>query len=259
MREQLAETARSSLLVDPSLLDWSAQLAEALDQLIADLAEGSPARATRGQGERVSEALNELAYRLILAADAAAAGSSGTGVQEALEQLAQLAGQQGELNAQAGGLTPGAVDAALLQQLQTLAARQRAIGEQLSQLQTSLGPQGQVLGRLDQMGREAEELAQQLERGRLNERVLERQERLFHRLLDAGRSLERDELDRERRAERPGEVEILQPGALPADLLRGARFPHPHEETLRRYPATLRRLILEYFDRLNRGEVGGGT
>jgi hypothetical protein len=138
-----------------------------------------------------------------------------------------------------------------------LAGRQRAIAEQLEELGRSVGPRGQVLGRLDELSREAEELADQLEQGRLDSRLVERQERLFQRLLDAGRTLERDEFEKERRAERPGAVEVVRPGELPEDVLRGPRYPLPTEDQLRGYPPSIRRLILEYFDRLN-GRAGGG-
>ncbi len=256
--EQLSEAARSSLLLDPALVETAGQVSQALQELLDQM--GDARRSGRGDrrlGEQVSEGLNELTYQLMQAADAAASAASGTGLQEALEQLAQLAQQQGELNAQAGGMTPGAYTDAILQRLRELAGRQQAIGEELSSLDRSLGSRGRVLGRLDELAGEAEDLARELERGRLDEQIIERQNRLFQRLLDAGRTLEQDEYERERRAERPGVTEILRPGELPPELLRGVPFPHPSEEALRQYPPALRRLILEYFDRLNRRESSG--
>src|SRR4029077_13882860 len=92
--------------------------------------------------------------------------------------------QQG-LNGQAQGLLPlmGAGQA-VLEQLRALAARQRALAEQLERMQaqgmsSAAGP----------LAQEAKELARQLESGRLDQRTIERQQRLYHRLLDAGRTL----------------------------------------------------------------------
>ncbi len=155
-------------------------------------------------------------------------------------------------------MTLGAGDA-LLDELRRLAGLQRAIAQQLGELNRSLGPRGQVLGQLDALEQEAEGLASEMERGRLNDEIVERQNRLFQRLLDAGRSLEQDEFERARRAERPGSLEILRPGELPPDLLRGPAYQHPGIEVLRRYPPAIRRLILEYFDRLNEREDSGGS
>ncbi len=254
--EQLEEAARSSLLLDPSLTQAAQRVSQALQQLLDQMGDGT--RSGRGDprlGKQASEALHELAYRLMLAADGAASAGSGTGLQEALEQLAQLAQQQGDLNTQAGGVTPGALTDAILQQIRELARRQGEIGDELMGIDRSLGARGQVLGRLDELGREAEELARELSRGKLDEEIIERQNRLFQRLLDAGRTLEQDEFERERRAQQPGAIEVLRPDALPPQL--GVPFPHPPEEALRQYPPALRRVILEYFDRLNGRESSG--
>ena len=260
MREALDETARESLLVDPRLTNKAGDIAEMMQKLLAQMGDGT--RQSAGDpriSAEVAEALNDLAYRSMQAGENAGGASSGTGLQEALEQLARLAERQGELNAQAGGMTPGAAADAVLQQLAELAARQRAIGQQLEGLSRELGPRGQVLGRIDELGREAEELARELERGRIDTEIVERQNRLYNRLLDAGRTLERDEFERERRAERPGRIEIVRPGELPNELLEGPRYPLPDSETLNRYPPALRRLILEYFDRLNRRGSADGS
>ena len=259
LREQLARASKSTLLLDQTVIEASGDVGESLEQLLGQLGDGT--RSGRGDpklGRQVSESLNELAFQLMQAADAASVAQSGTGLQDALQQLAQLAEQQGDLNAQAGGITPGGISNLILQQLRQLASRQRAIAEELVNLNKSVGPRGQVLGHLESLAQEAEELARQLERGRLNQEIIERQSRLFQRLLDAGRTLEQDEFERERRAERPGDVEILRPGELPPELLRGTQYPLPADEVLRRYPPAYRRLILEYFDRLNgRGGTGG--
>lgn len=260
MTTRLESAARESLLIDPALLRASGAIGEIMEELLGQMGDGT--RNAVGDprlGGQVSEGLNELAYRLMLAANAAAVAQSGTGLQEALEQLARLAQQQGELNAQSGDIDGSDMSALIMQALRELAQQQRAVARELESLNQSLGPRAQVLGQLDAMSREAEELARELERGQLDEQLIERQDRLFQRLLDAGRTLERDEFDKERRAERPEGVEILRPGDLPEDVLRGTEFPLPGEEALRLYPPAFRRLILEYFDRLNRRGGSGGN
>src|SRR5216683_2793669 len=73
---------------------------------------------------------------------------------------------------------------AVMQRLRELAGRQRALAEQLERLQAG-GDAGAAGG----LAQEARELARQLEAGRLDRRTIERQERLYRKLLDAGRSL----------------------------------------------------------------------
>jgi hypothetical protein len=257
VEDQLTEVSETSLLVDPRLAQAAAQIGAAMEELVSQMADASRAGPPDWRlGDGASEGLAELAYRLMQAGDAAAMAPSGTGLQEALARLAQLAEQQGALNQELGGMTLGD---ALLRELQRLAGQQRAVAQDLGAINQSLGPRGQVLGQLDALEREAEDLAQQLEQGRLDEEILQRQNRLFQRLLDAGRTLEQDEFERERRAERPADVEILRPGELPPELLRGRAFAHPASDVLSRYPPAIRRLILEYFDRLNDREGSGGS
>ncbi len=252
IEQQLSDAAESSLLVDPTLMQTAGQVEAALEQLLEQLSDGTRQRRISPRlGSQVSEGLNELAFQLMQAGDEAASAQSGTGVQEALEQLAQMAEQQGDVNAQAGGITPGAMSDVISQALQQLAGRQRGIAQELESLAQSMGPRGQVLGQLDALADEAEDIASELDRGRLDEQILERQGELFERLLDAGRTLERDEFERDRRAERPTSVEVIRPGVIPTDQLGGPQFPHPGSEALSRYPPAFRRLILEYFDRLN--------
>jgi hypothetical protein len=102
------------------------------------------------------------------------------------------------------------------------------------------------------LGEEAEQLARDLEGGRLDRDLVERQERLFRRLLDAGRTLESDEEDqrRERVAEsaRPGNVQLPEQAPVPVGA---PRFRYPTWDDLRSLTPEERRLVLEYFRRLN--------
>jgi hypothetical protein len=205
------------------------------------------------QARQAVEAMNQLAMELLANADRIAQSESGTGLQQALEQMAQMAQQQGALNAQANAMMPLALPGAQMQaQAERLAQRQRQIGEGLDQVERDIGDRGDVLGRVDELAAEAAQIAEQLQREGLRPETLARQERLFHRLLDAGRTLQRDETSEERRAEQPGETTPSQAAPLDASATRGPLYPPPSEDELRRLSPAYRRLILDYFDRLNR-------
>ncbi len=174
-----------------------------------------------------------------------------------MEQLAQLAEQQGALSGETGGLLPlmpqGGEE--LLRQLQGLAQQQRSLANELERLDAG----GQVSG-TDELAREAEEVAEEMEAGRLDREVVERQEQLFRRLLDAGRTLRSDEEDdREERQSRtadPSNVR-LPPATGPA-AEPGPRFRYPTWEALRQLSPEERRMILDYFRRLNAQRRGSG-
>jgi chromosome segregation ATPase len=175
-----------------------------------------------------------------------------------MEQLAQIAQQQGQLNGRSNSLMPlNLQPQAMSQQLNRMAQEQRDIASKLDGVNQSMGRRDDVLGDLDAMAQEAERLARELEGGRLPADVLARQERLFHRLLDAGRTLERDEMSEERRAERPGEYTPSAPPALDAALLdTSVRYRVPTPEELKSLPPAYRKMILEYFERINRVSPG---
>src|SRR5439155_13245808 len=69
-----------------------------------------------------------------------------------------------------------------------LARQQRQVAEQLDELGDGAGGD-----RASQLAKEARQLAEALEGGRIDGTTLARQQQLFRRLLDAGRSLEKDE------------------------------------------------------------------
>jgi hypothetical protein len=82
--------------------------------------------------------------------------------------------------------------------------------------------------------------------------VLQRQERLFHRLLDAGRSLEREEFSEERESAQPGDFERTDVVPLSALQLGLMQYELPDGEQMRTLTPAVRQLVLEYFERLNR-------
>ncbi len=205
------------------------------------------------QAGQTVESLNQLAMSL-LQNEGQMQQQAGDPMQQALEQLSQLAQEQGSVNGQAGALAPMDLSRqAMAQQLQQLAQQQRGIARRVGTVSEMMGGQENVLGRLDQLSSEAELIAQELEGGRLDPEVRARQERLFNRLLDAGRSLEREEYSDERVGESGAGVAASSPEALdPALLDPILRYPAPTADRLRDLPPAYRRLILEYFDRLNR-------
>lgn len=253
----LSEAARRSALVDR-------QVGAALGRAMLEMQETIEAMETRpgvdglpvDQARETVDALNRLALALLANGEQIAQSESGTGMQEALKQLADLARQQGSLNGRSSSLMPlQLAPQSMGEQVAELARQQREIAQSLQGLNNQLGGREDVLGRLDDLVREAESISRELSGGRLTPELLARQERLFHRLLDAGRTLEKDEYSDERLAERPQGVAPSRAAPLdPALLEAGPRF-RIDPEQLNALPPAYRRLILEYFDRLNAAEA----
>lgn len=248
--ERLTDAAGKNALVSPQLgtaLGFARQrMDDALDRL------QQPAPGTRDAAALAGQALEQLGavvHAMLQARSDVEGAGSGSGLAEAMERLAQLAEQQGAMNGQTGGLMQMMAEggAQVLAQLRELAARERRLAQELERVQA----QGSTSG-ADQLAEEAREIARRLEDGRLNSDVIERQERLFRRLLDAGRSLESDDEDPrlERRSESADpSVVAAPPGERPAEAAPRYRF--PTWEELRALTPEERRFILEYFRRLN--------
>ncbi len=198
------------------------------------------------------DALNVAAYQLLRARSSVAGAASGSGLAEAMERMTQLAGQQGQLGQQAQGLMPMMGGKGTAEQLRQLGARQRAMAEQLEKLRG----QGNMAG-AGEMAEEGKDLARRLETQRLDRETVERQERLFRRMLDAGRTLQGKQEDerKERQSTTAKDDSVHLPPALRAELLEdGNRVRVPSWEELQRLSPEERRLVVDYFRQLSESE-----
>jgi hypothetical protein len=248
--EQMKQAGGKNALVSPQIA--SALGAAQLQMRQAREAISSAAPNTREAAEQAGSAVDDLnaaAYQLLRARDEVSGSQSGSGLAEALERMAQLAQQQGGLGKQGGGLLPMVGSGAIREQLQRLAARQRALAQELEKLRA----QGNISG-AGQMADEARELSRRLEAGRLDRQVVERQERLFRRMLDAGRTLQGREEDqkKERQSTTATDDSVHLPPALRARLQGDdQRLRVPSWEELQRLSPEERRLVVDYFRRLS--------
>ena len=253
IEQEIEAAAGRHALVSPQLQAALGYAQNQMKQAREQLEQGDPNPSTAAPfAEQALDALNATAHALVRTAQRVAGAQSGSGFQEALEQLARMAQQQQGMNGDAQGLLPmmGAGGDAVMQQLRALAARQRALAEQLERLQA--GGDASAAGALAQ---EARELARQLEAGRLDARTVQRQERLYRKLLDSGRSLTGDEPDdqKERTSRSATAADSVH---IPAALLPGAtgagpKVRYPTWDELTGLTPEQRRMVLEYFRRLN--------
>jgi hypothetical protein len=246
---------KSSLLSGRSqraMTDAKQKVGEATKQLSGREGEGRTpgSQAANALGE-AADALNRAAASLARDREKANGASSASGFAEMLQQLQEMAKRQGAINSQAQGLmsmpggqgSPGAQATS-----QALARQQRSVAQQLDEMGDQPGA-----NRAAELAREARRLAEALEGGRLDAATLARQEQLFRRLLDAGRSLEKDEREDSDRREAKAALgaEAVTPENATASGRAAARFREPTWDELRGLSADERRAILEYFKRIN--------
>ncbi len=253
-QQRLNQESRRSALVSPR----TQQLMDQAQQRVSQAAKES-AQSQRGQSgqamQEAADALRQAAAQLTRDRERANNAQSASGLPEMIEQMQQLAQQQGALNGQMQSLFAGqqgnkqqGLDAASRSQAREMAKSQRDVARALDEVADT-----DPTGRAAEMARDARQLAQALDQGVADAATQARQERLFRRMLDAGRSLEQEQKDesqrRESRAAR-GIGSFTPPGG-PARGKDAERFAVPTWEELRGLSADERRLVIEYFRRLN--------
>jgi hypothetical protein len=209
-------------------------------------------QAANALGE-AADALNRAAASLARDREKANTSNSATGFAEMIQQLQEMAKKQGSINAQAQGLLPGLGQPMSSQNQGTaraLAREQRQVAQQLDEIGDAVGGD-----RAAQLAKEAKALAEALEGGRLDATTVARQQQLFRRLLDAGRTLQKDEREdtnkREATSAKGGNE--LKPDNANATGRATLKFREPTWDELRGLTADQRRAILEYFKRINAG------
>ena len=248
---RLGEAAGRNALVSPRI---GAALGLARQQLeqsrrALEPPQADPARAV-DHAQDAAQTLSYAAFQIMRASEQVAGAQSGSGFAEALKQMAELARRQGGLNGQLGGflplMGPGSLSDAVMQQLREIAARQRALANEMERL----GGMG-LPGRPEDLAQEARRLADRLERGQLDQQTMQRQQQLYHHMLDAGRTLQNDqEEDPERKSETAREHAAAVPaGTVPREP--GLRYPVPKWDQLKALTPAERAMVLEYFRRIN--------
>jgi hypothetical protein len=201
-----------------------------------------------------AESLTKAAASLARDREKANNASSASGFSEMLKEMQQMAQKQGQINGQSQSLLsmPNGMNSQQGQSLaRQLARQQRQVADQLDD--AGDGPGGD---RAAQLAAEARQLAETLDNGRLDPGTVARQQQLFRRLLDAGKSLEKEERDDtgKREAKSATGSDAFAPGAK-VDARAAIKFRPPTWQELRGLSADERRAILDYFTRLNSGST----
>jgi hypothetical protein len=201
--------------------------------------------------KEASEALNGAAASLVRDRERATESSSATGFAEMLKQLQEMAQQQSSLNSAAQSLLPrmsNQPDARAQQESRQLARQQRDVASRLD----DVGDRDDS-GRAAELAKEARQIAAALEAAQIDPAVIERQQRLFRKMLDAGRLMEEDEREDtgKREAKSWTGTDVFTPQGTSVSGKAGTRFQAPTWNELRGLTPDERRIVLEYFKRIN--------
>jgi hypothetical protein len=220
--------------------------------------ESGDAETAKKAGRAGQTALNNAVQELMKSMESLSSCESPTGLSEALESLSSCSNQQMCINQGTMSMLMLDADSGMLSmearaQIARLAAEQRMISEQLREITKGMGDTEQLLGDLDALAEETDDVAEALERTEVSRELVERQERILSRLLDAQRSIRKRDTSPRRRAE-PGEDMpwVRGPESLPSDY--GEKRRVAQKDLLKAlkeaYPKEYEKLIRAYFKSL---------
>jgi hypothetical protein len=258
--DQMIELSNKTFAVTPEMGKAvgkaNAEMVQALNNFQSQNKFGAVQNQTNAMG-----ALNEAASLFHDMIQNMMQGGQGSGMISFFQRLQQMSQQQLNLNNLTQMLGQGKLSMEQLAQLQRLAAEQELIRKSLEELNLEIKESGagsKMLGDLDDAVKKMEEVIREMRENKMNDAVIQKQERILTRLLDAQRSL--NERDYEKRREsKPGEELTKQPPAeidlstqegkdkLRQDLMRALEEGYAKDYEI---------LIRKYFEALQKEKLG---
>jgi len=167
--------------------------------------------------------LNRAALNMLDALEQQNQCNKGGSCDKPSQKMESLCTQQQKLNQQTqqqcqnpNNMTPGGQEA-----MRRLAAEQGTIQKSLQELEQEFGSSREVLGRLDAVAEDMQKVVDQLSNGDVGQETLDRQLKIYSRMLDATRTMQRKDFTEQRKAAIGTDVLRSSPSALSRNLLQG--------------------------------------
>ena len=225
--QQMAELSQKTFAISPEMGKSLGSAKQQMEMSVGSMKSRNGSLASNQQGEAM-KSMNEAAMMMKSSMESMMQGGGQGGMMSLMQQLQRMSGEQMNLNnltqmlqkMQQGGLTPQ-------QQLdiQKLAQQQQLIQKSLEQLNQEAKISGQskkLPADLDNILKKMQEVITDMQGEKLDDELIQKQENILSKLLDAQRSInERDyEKERESRSgetvlrESPSEMDLTNPNSL---------------------------------------------
>jgi len=217
--QQMSELSQKTFAISPEMGKSLGDAKKQMEMSVESMKNRNGSLALNQQGEAM-KSLNEAAMMMKGKMESMMQGGSQGGMMSLMQQLQQMSGQQMNLNnltqmlqrMQQGGLTPQ-------QQLemQRLAQQQQLIQKSLGQLNQEAKISGQskkLPADLDNIMRKMQEVITDMQGDKLDDDLIQKQEHILSKLLDAQKSINERDYEKERES-RSGETVLME---SPAEL-----------------------------------------
>jgi hypothetical protein len=246
--DELFEMAKESPLVPSWLLEGLGSCRQSMENSLLFLEQNKPFIGATN-GAQATTKLNEVTMGLLRTCNNCS--GSGSGNPQGSPMLQRLlSGQQQVLKETEHLMAMRAAQERLMQEMQAdvqrLAGEQRSLREIAEKIGQDLKENERVLGRMDKITEEMDEVIKDLESGELGGETLRRQERILSRLLDAQRSIHSRDYEKDRMSktaediysEGGGSVSVRPASQMLREEIRRAmalKAPGEYEELIRMY------------------------
>ena len=251
--DKAGELSQQSFFMSPEIMKAIGQSMSSMNQCLSRFEERNTSSAVNHQGSAMAS-MNDAVKQLMSAMDDLSSSSSASGLQQMLDRLKSMSCQQQGINQQT--MQMGMGQALSLQQqaaMARLAAEQAALKKSLEQLQNEFGNRSDILGRMDNIAEEMEDVIKDMQQRNVNRKTIDRQRKILSRLLDAQKSIQRRDYSRKRKAEEGKQYFVKSPSQLPMDL--GEREKQLRQDLLEAvkqgYTKDYQELIRRYFEVLS--------
>jgi hypothetical protein len=247
INQDMTELARESMAVTPKLM---ASINEAINQMqkACDASQERDSRTATHFSQQSLAALNVALKNQQQACSQCQSQCNKPNSNSMCNKAGSMAKKQNGLKQQCTSMcnNPGQLNPGEQAAMQRMASEQSALAKSAEELASEAAASRQSLGRLDDLAKEMEEVADEMRNQQVTQRTIEKQEKIESRLLDFQRANREREFSPRRRAAtgidmvRSSPLELPQkPGQeqLREDLLRAldAKYTPDYEELIRNY------------------------
>ncbi len=254
---QLFEISKETFFITPELGASLGKSSEEMGKALERFSGRTPMAVTRNQQKALGE-INRSIKQLIDILDQLEGSNSSTGYEEMMEKLSEMAQQQQGLNQQSMPM-PGSSGKPQQMpggdQMQRMAAQQRALEAQMKQLsEEEGGGMQEVLGDLEGLAKSMGEVGKDMEDQNMTDRTRRLQRQIVSRLLDATRSARQEEYSRKRESKSGENMARRSPPEIKLDSDLEKLRQDMKRALQEGYTRDYRRLIRAYFQALEEVE-----
>lgn len=253
----IIQLSKETFFLNPDLNKDLANASASMQKSLESLSERRNMQAASEQ-QKAMEYLNKSINSMQGSMQQMAGAQSGTGFEQFMEQLQKMAGAQGGLNGETLNFMEGQGNGGQMSleqqaQRQRMAAQQKAIQQALKEMTDQMGNRSDVLGRLNKMGKDMDDIIQDMLSDNINRKTIDRQRQILSRMLDAQKSVREREYSKKRKAEQAKKYIAIDPKKItdPEDLTQKKIQDALKKALSEGYYSEYQKLINAYFKELS--------